>query len=215
MSKTYTDLLADMTFWAQNSSDEFQAAKPTCIENAENQLAREAKVLGYEKYVSFTDGLQAGVYVYAKPDRWRRTISLQIGIGEGNNTIKYLYPRDKTFLEMYWPNASLQEEPDYYGDFGYNNIKIVPTPDADYPAQLAYYERPTPLNAQNQSNWNTEFIYDVLLAACLLQAQRFLKNPDMVPQWQQVYDRYISMSSSEEINRIHDRSEGQLPKGGA
>lgn len=214
MSKTYNDLVSDMQFWAQNTSDEFVAAIPTCISNAEEQLAREAKVLGYEKYVAFTPPLTEDVYVYAKPDRWRRTISLSIGLGEDGNEIKFLYPRDKTFLESYWPNATLTGEPKYYSEFGYNNIKVAPTPDADYPAQWAYYERPAPLSADNQSNWNTEFIYDVLLSACLLQAQRFLKNFDMVPQWQSLYDRYIKSSSMEEMNRLSDRTEGEMSDGG-
>lgn len=214
MSKTYNDLISDMQFWAQNTSDEYIAALPTCIEMAENKLAREAKVLGYEKYVSFTPALQSDVAVYAKPDRWRRTISLSIGLAPNGNKIKFLYPRDKTFLEQYWPNSASTGEPEYYCEFGFNNIKIAPTPDASYPAQWAYYERPAPLSSQNQSNWNTEFIYDVLLAACMLQVQKFLKNFDMVPQWQSVYDSYLKISSIEEINRVSDRTEGEQPQGG-
>lgn len=214
MSQTYTDLISDCQFWAQNTSTEFIAAIPRFVELAELKLAREAKVLGYEKYVAFTPAMTQGVYVYAKPDRWRKTISMAIGLAPDGNTIKYLYPRDKTFLEQYWPNATLQDEPDYYCEFGYNNIKIAPTPDADYPAQWGYYERPSPLGVGNLTNWNTEFIYDVLLATTLLQAQRFLKNFDMVPQWQTIYDQYIQASSLEEFNRNLDRTEGQKPKGG-
>lgn len=217
MSKTYTDLVTDMQLWAQNTSAEFISQIPNCINFAELKLAREAKVLGYEKYVAFTPPMAEGVYVYAKPDRWRRTISLSIGTGDDGNTIKYLYPRDKTFLEQYWPNATLtdaDQPPEYYCEFGYNNIKIAPTPPQDYPAQWGYYEIPAALSAQNQTNWNTEFIYDVLLATSLLQAQRFLKNWDMAPQWQAIYDQYVQASSVEEFNRNLDRTEGQKPKGG-
>ena len=214
MPQTYNDLISDTQYWAQNTSTDFIAQIPRCIQFAELKLAREAKVLGYEKYVAFTPPMQQGVYVYAKPDRWRRTISVSIGLGEDGNEIKFLLPRDKTFLEMYWPNAALENEPTYYCEYGYNSIKIGPTPDAAYPAQWAYYEIPPALSEQNQTNWNTDYIYDVLLATTMLQAQRFLKNMEMVPYWQSVYDQYIKASSIEEFNRNFDRTEGKKGQSG-
>lgn len=214
MPQTYNDLISDMQFWAQNQSDAFIAQIPRCIQFAELKLAREAKVLGYEKYVTFTPNLVAGTYVYAKPDRWRRTISIKIGTGEDGNSSKFLLPRDKTFMDMYWPDAAQRDEPEYYGDYGYSHIKIVPTPDENYPGEWGYFELPAPLGETNQTNWNTDYIYDVLLATCMLQAVRFLKNPDMIPVWQEVYQSYVSASSLEEFNRSLDRTEGQKGKSG-
>lgn len=211
-SPTYVDLISDVQDWLQNNSNNLVSKIPRFIFMAENMLAREAKVLGYEKYVTST--MVTGVPVYAKPDRWRRNISIAIGTGDGLATQKFLYYRDKTYLETFWPNDNLTGEPTYYCDAGYNNIKIAQTPDANYPYQWAYYERPEPLSDTVSQNWNTEYIYDVLLAATLLQAEPFLKDATMVPQWQALVRGYINASSVEEFRRESDRSTGDLAKGG-
>lgn len=211
-SGTYTTLLSDIQKWAQRSDDEFIATIPRFIDMAENILARDAKVLGYERYV--ISALQANIPAYAKPDRWRRTISIKIGIGVGNNTNKFLFPRDKTFLETYWPTSTETDEPEYYGDVGYYDILIAPTPNAAYPYQWAYYERPEPLSASVQQNWNTKYIYDVLLATCMLQATPYLKDFSIVPQWEKLFNQYIQASSLEDFRRTMDRTEGETSKGG-
>lgn len=211
-SPTYVDLLADVSRWAQNSDDEFTSSIPRFVMMAENLLAREAKVLGYERYVNST--MITGVPVYAKPDRWRRTISVAIGTGTSNVYEKFLYQRDKTFIGTFWPNDNLTDEPTYWCDLGFNNIKIASTPEEDYPYQWGYYERPEPLSDTVSQNWNTEYIYDVLLGTTLLQAMPFLKNWDLVQQWRQVYSEYVQASSVEEFRRTLDRPSGQEAKGG-
>lgn len=52
---------------------------PTAIGLGERRIARELKVLGFQKAVVST--FQTSVSVYAKPDRWRETISINYGTG--------------------------------------------------------------------------------------------------------------------------------------
>jgi hypothetical protein len=64
---------------------------PRLINLAERRIARELKVQGFINVVTGT--LQSGNAVYAKPDRWRDTVSINIGVGPGNDNRKVLFSR--------------------------------------------------------------------------------------------------------------------------
>lgn len=55
---------------------------PKFITQAQQKIARELKVLGFQK--SVTAAMQSGLSVYPKPDRWRETISINYGTGNGS-----------------------------------------------------------------------------------------------------------------------------------
>jgi hypothetical protein len=56
---------------------------PELINFAERRISTEMKVLGFVVPASFT--MQAGQAVYQKPDRWRKTISINVGTPKGTS----------------------------------------------------------------------------------------------------------------------------------
>jgi len=177
---------------------------PRLINLAERRIARELKIQGFINVV--TDTLIVGQSVYQKPDRWRDTVSINIGTGASHNVRKFLFTRDYEYLRSYWPNESLTEEPVFYADYNYTNWLILPPPDEAYPFEVLYYELPVLLDDQNQTNWLTDYAPQVLLYASLLEATPFLKNDDRIPVWQQMYDRSAAMLNGEDLAKILDRS---------
>jgi hypothetical protein len=73
---------------------------PRLINLAERRIARELKVEGFINVV--TGSFEAGVDVYAKPDRWRDTVSMNIGTGASNNTRVQLFTRSYEYMRSYW-----------------------------------------------------------------------------------------------------------------
>lgn len=177
---------------------------PRLINLAERRIARELKVQGFINVVTST--LNAGQSVYAKPDRWRDTISINIGTGANNTQRKTLFTRDYEYLRSYWPDESQTSEPIFYSDYNYDNWLIAPTPDAAYPAEILYYELPPLLDDTTQMNWLTEYAPQLLLYGTLLEATPFLKNDERIGTWQQYYDRAASMLNGEDLAKILDRS---------
>jgi hypothetical protein len=177
---------------------------PRLINLAERRIARELKIQGFINVV--TDTLIPGQSVYQKPDRWRDTVSINIGTGATNDVRKFLYTRSYEYLRSYWPDESLTEEPVFYADYNYTNWLIAPTPDAAYPFEVLYYELPVLLDDANQTNWLTDYAPQVLLYAALLEATPFLKNDERIPVWQQMYDRSAAMLNGEDLAKILDRS---------
>jgi hypothetical protein len=177
---------------------------PRLINLAERRIARELKIEGFINVVSGT--LQAGVAVYDKPDRWRDTVSINIGTGANNNTRKVLFTRVYEYLLSYWPDRTATAQPLFYSDYDYSHWLIAPTPDAAYPFEVLYYELPPLLDEAVQTNWLTEYAPQLLLYAALLEATPFLKNDERIPVWQNMYDRAASMLNGEDLAKILDRS---------
>ncbi len=177
---------------------------PRLINLAERKIARELKVQGFINVVTGT--LNAGQSVYPKPDRWRDTISINIGTGDTLNNRKFLFTRSYEYLRSYWPNALETDTPVFYGDYDYSHWLISPTPDADYPFEIMYYELPPLLDDEVQTNWVTEYAPQLLLYGTLLEATPFLKNDERIPVWQNMYDRSAAMLNGEDLAKILDRS---------
>jgi len=177
---------------------------PRLINLAERRIARELKVQGFIAVV--TDTMVPGQSVYAKPDRWRDTVSINIGTGAGNANRTTLYTRDYEYCRSYWPNESETDTPLFYADYNYDNWLFAPTPDEAYPFEVLYYELPPLLDDSVQTNWLTEYAPQLLLYGTLLEATPFLKNDERIGTWQQYYDRAAAMLNGEDLAKILDRS---------
>ena len=177
---------------------------PRLINLAERRISRELKVQGFINVVTGT--FAVGQAVYPKPDRWRDTVSVNIGTGAQNNTRKVVFSRAYEYLLSYWPDRTATEEPIFYSDYDYSHWLIAPTPDAEYPFEILYYEIPPLLDDVVQTNWLTEYAPQLLLYGSLLEATPFLKNDERIPVWQSMYDRAAAMLNGEDLAKILDRS---------
>lgn len=177
---------------------------PRLINLAERRIARELKVQGFIAVV--TDTMVPGQSVYAKPDRWRDTVSINIGTGPNKANRTTLYTRDYEYCRSYWPNESETDTPLFYADYNYDNWLVAPTPNEAYPFEVLYYELPPLLDDSIQTNWLTEYAPQLLLYGTLLEATPFLKNDERIGTWQQYYDRAAAMLNGEDLAKILDRS---------
>ena len=177
---------------------------PRLIALAETRIAVELKILGFKRVVTGT--LSAGVATYSKPDRWRETISINIGTGATFESRKSLFTRAYEYLLAYWPDRTATDEPEFYADYDYDHWLIVPTPDQDYPWEISYYEKLQPLDSTNETNWLTDVVPQLLLYATLLEAAPFLKNDSRIQTWQTLYDRALAAVSGEDLDKVTDRN---------
>jgi hypothetical protein len=176
---------------------------PRLINLAERDIARSLKIQGFINVV--TSVMAAGTSVYAKPDRWRDTISINFGVGVAQVRTP-VFPRSYEYCRMYAPDSAIQDVPQFYADYDYSNWLFAPTPDAAYPFEVLYYELPALLDAVNQTNWLTDYAPNALLHGCLLQCVRFLKADDRIPVWQQNYTEDLQKLNGEDLQKIIDRT---------
>jgi len=177
---------------------------PRLINLAERDIARSLKIQGFINVV--TSVMAAGTSVYAKPDRWRDTISINFGIGASSNQRTFLFPRSYEYLRQFHPDSTVRDQPEFYADYDYDNWLFAPTPDMIYPYEVLYYELPPLLDMANQTNWLTDHAPNALLHGCLLQSTRFLKNDERIPVWQQNYTEDLQKLNGEDLQKIIDRT---------
>ena len=207
---TYNSLVEKLKSYPERTDTSYVSVIPTIVSLAEHRIAREAKVLGLQQYVTSAFSAGNGVYlgngVIKKPARWRETIYFNVGTSTAASADrKPLFLRTYDFCRSYWP-SSTTDKPLYYADYGFDHILVTPTPDASYPFELAYYELPQPLDEANQTNWLTENAPDLLLYACLLEAIPYLKDAERQQVWQAAYDRALSALGGEEASRAVDNA---------
>jgi hypothetical protein len=205
---TYTSLLTDLRRYLERGSvtDTIVYEQlPSLVNLAERRLARELKIEGFQ--VPVTSTMTSGLAVYSKPDRWRLTVSMNIGVGTDLNTFTPLLPRSYEYLRNWWTNRSETDQPQFYADYDYNHWLIAPTPAAAYPWEIIYYQLPELLDETTQTNWTTRYAPEALLYASLLESTPFLKDDARVPTWQAFYDRSMASLNGEDIKKIMDRSE--------
>lgn len=194
---TYDSLVTDLINYCERSDQPFLDQVPRFIMMAENRIASESKPLGFVRTV--TGNLNGAIL--AKPNRWRKTKSFSIMVG---NERKYLFERSYEFCRQYWPDSVLEDVPIYYADYDYEHFLIVPTPDAQYSFELQYYERPQPLSTVNQTSWTTQYAPQLLLYASLMEAMPFLKTSERIPEFQGLYDRAMASVVKEDQERLLD-----------
>lgn len=198
---TYSSLLTDVQVYSERDDEPFVSQIPRFVMLAENRIASEVRGLGYNRFVSGQMSINSSTL--DKPIRFRESISLSIMNG---TETKFIKKRGYDYCRAFWPNTSLTDVPRYYADYDYEHLFVVPTPNAAYTFEWAYYERPEPLSSTNQTNWTTQYAPQLLLYATLLEAQPFLKNPERVAEFKGLYDLASQAVTKESIRRMSDQT---------
>lgn len=184
---------------------------PRLINNAEREIAVDLKILGFIEPMIST--LTAGTSVYAKPDRWRSTVSMNYGIVGANpanqNKRIQLYTRSYEYCRQYWPDSEVtdpEQPPEFYADYDYGHWLIAPTPAIDYPWEVLCYVLPALLDTTNQTNWLTNYAPTTLLYRSLLECIPFLKQDERTKTFAPMYEQSKGMLNVQDLRRIVDRN---------
>lgn len=211
---TYTSLQSDLQNYLERGSPKdvivFNQI-PRLITLAEKAIATAIKVQGF--LVPVTSNFQAGVSVYAKPNRWRETVSMFYGVKSTPTAVNLnkripIFPRSYEYCRAYWPDASItdaENPPAFYADWDYQHWLISPTPVIAQPWEINYYQLPPLLSDTNQTNWLTEYAPNMLLYRALLEATPFLKNDDRIPTWQAMYQEQLATINQQDLSKVADR----------
>lgn len=206
MVMTYNSLVTDITQWLNTDNTTTIAQIPNFIYLTHQEICRRYVNIGYEQYVNgaFTQG-QGGA-VIAKPARWRRDVSFTFGNGDQNNTANVMHKRTYEYVREYWPDVSDTGAPLFYSDYGFEHWLVAPSPDDTYPFQIAYIEMPVPINANQQTNWLTNYAPDALLWGSLCKAIPFLKDDERVKIWQANYKEALESLEIQDKANFYDRT---------
>ena len=196
---TYSKLVTKIQNYCERDDLPFISEIPSFIALAEYRIASEQKPFGFVRTVE--GSLQDRVF--AKPARWRKTKNFSILVGGETHFLKL---RSYEYLKTYCPNPTTSGTPEYYADYDFEHFVVANRPDRAYPFELQYYELPSPLSEENQTNWTTQYAPSMLLYATLMEAMPFLKTSERIPEFQGLYDRALAAVTGEDQERVVDSS---------
>ena len=92
---------------------------------------------------------------------------------------------------------------------------FAPTASTTYTGSIVYTARPTTLTSVNNTNYFTDFCYDALYYATMIEATNFMKNYSVVQVYEQQYANAIeALRNQARRTRRDDMQTPASPGGG-
>ena len=207
---TYSELVTQIRDYCEVDSNVFTTAIVNdFIEHAESKIFRQIDFDVFRKYQ--TASLTTGDAFVGMPGNtptsfaYIRAVNIfspsgSLG-GLTDNERVFLEKRDASFINEYSPNRTSTGIPKYYANWDNDTIILAPAPNAAYTIELAYNAQETGLSSSNTTTWVSTNAPQLLLYACLIEAFKFLKNPNMVAMYTQAYQDVITPLAAEQIGR--------------
>jgi len=204
---TFTSLsqsLDDYVEQGTRNNAAYQRQKPQIINQAERSLADRLKIQGYRDVMTGT--LSPQNPTLPKPTGWRNTVTFSIGTGPGFVQKRLLRARSFEYIAQVFPDPTSFDTPTLYTDYDFNNWIIGAVPDQAYPFEIIVYRLPDLLSSDNQQNYLTNLVPNLLLFQCLTNLEPFLKNDPRMVTWKSMLKDELAAVNAQEIAKVVDRT---------
>ena len=207
---TYSELVTQIRDYTETDSNVLTTVIVNdFIEHAESKIFRQIDFDVFRKYktANLTSGDSFVAMPGSTPDSFAFIRSVNIFSPSGSlggltdNERVFLEKRDQSFINEYNPNRTSTGIPKYYANWDNDTIVLAPSPNAAYTIELAYNAQETGLSSSNTTTWVGNNAPGLLLYACLIEAFKFLKNPEMVGMYRQAYQELLTPLAAEQIGR--------------
>lgn len=184
---TYSTLMQALQDWEVHGSTKFLNNIPNIIGLGERRLWGDLNV---EEYDVTSDGpisMTIGTRTVSKP---ADVVALRMVGYRAAGSFVTLEKRSSDYCNLYAPVVSAQAPPQFYHERAFNQIEVVPTPDQAYPMYFRYIGTPAESLTSAQptvSTWLSRAAPDALFAACLMEAEHFIKADDRYADYQAKY----------------------------
>lgn len=192
MSRTYSNLVADLPDYLENESAEYAAAVPNIILDAQRRLNRDLNV--HPIRATFT-GTFSGSTVTVSNDL------LTIGsftYTTSAATVAPLYLRQASFVKQYGGGSG---DPEYYARVDSSSFLFAPIPASGYTYEIEGRQIITPVSSSVSSNWFTEYAYEALRAAALAESGMYTiddRQASIVTLYEQKYQQLVAQLNGQE-----------------
>ena len=167
----YTYLVDDIIQAAENEGTEFVDYVPKMVNRAEERLTRDLDDYGLVTYTSVA--IPSGNNQVTLPSGTRILKNFNI---VANSTRINLLPRTDEYIRDYWPVSASTGTPEYYARRNNTTVLIAPTPVSTFNGEIVHISRPTTLASATPNNYFSDFCYDALFNASMVEAMIFQKD---------------------------------------
>lgn len=210
----WPDLVAALGFFAQQEQPDssWTGAFPTFVINAENRIFRDLDLqatsgdnfsLSTAAFSNIVDlAPMNGQTVQGTAVAFGYPVTVQeVSAKVGNRWIPYVLA-SAAWLNAIWPDETQGTTPTvgttYYNMQDQRTIQIAPVPDNNYPLRITGMWRPAPMSATNPETYLGDFFPDLLLAAVLVEAMNYQRDPQTAGPWEARYQDVLRGAKREE-----------------
>jgi hypothetical protein len=215
---SYSFLKTDLINTTENDSNEYESQISNIVERAESRLMKELDDFGLDNYSSFS--FTAGDPIVTVPEGTLVVRNVNYKTSASSN-ITPLLQRTYEYAIDYFPHASASTgTPRYYSRKNNTEIYVVPTPASALTGEIQITKRPLALSSATgtsatTSNYFSDFCYNALFDACMVESMIFMKNFSLVPTMEQKYQSSINaLRNQSRRTRRDDMQSPANPLGG-
>lgn len=113
--------------------------------------------------------------------------------------------RSWDYCQEFAPDPALQGRPRFYNELNESELELVPTADARYGVILRYVRRPIDALSSSRptdTSWLSRVVPDALFAACLMEAEHFLKADDRYEDFRRKYETELLPNARLELRQL-------------
>jgi hypothetical protein len=179
---TYTELRTSIADWLNRS--DLSATIPDFISLAEAQIERTLRTrqMIVRANASFTSEYSA------VPADFLEVKTLKLTSTNPLTPLEFLSSDDMDQARSHYTASG---KPRFFSVVG-NQLRISPTPDGTYTAELTYFAKLTKLSNSVTNNWLLTSSPDIYLYGALLQAAPYLQDDARIQTWATLYERALN-----------------------
>jgi hypothetical protein len=201
-SFTYATLLTALQTTVEDAGSEYVAFLPTAIQLAEDKILRD---LDLELFDTVTPlAFTASTALLTKPTGAIATRTLHYTDATGN--FQLLEPRSWEFVKDYWPKeATTTASPKYFAEYSATQYYVAGTPSGTNVVTARCVVNPAGLTSIVTTTWLSTYMGDLLLYACLVISEEYLKADNRIGMWKQDYNDRLA--SAKRVLKPEDRTD--------
>ena len=157
--------------WEEDNNAEFTIALDNIIGLGELRLLRDLDLEIFDETATGT--FTIGSEDVLKPDNVIALRSFHYTDASGSE--EFLTRKSYDYIRLYWRNPSETGVPLYYTEFNETQWKVSPTPAIGSTYTVRYNARPAGLSPTNQNTFLSDNVADLLFKACIIEAEKYLK----------------------------------------
>ena len=206
----YTYLVNDILETTENGSSEFLSSIPKMVNKAELRLTKDLDDYGLVAYTSVA--VSSGKNIVSLPQGTR--ILKNFNIVSSGTKINLLQRTDE-FINDYWPVSASTGTPEYYARRDNTTVIVAPTPVSTISGQVVHISRPVTLASATPNNYFSDFCYDALYNASMVEALLYMKNYEPMSIYETRYKEALAaLLNQSRRTRRDDMQAPASPAGG-
>ena len=180
----YSELVALLQDYTQNSSAEFVAAIPSIVQLAEDRIYQSVQFPALKK--NATSNFTPSNKYLATPGDFLASYSIAVKSATG--VYSYMLEKEVGFINEAFPNPSILGVPRFYALFDNSSFVVAPTPSGPLEVELHYFYEPESI-VTNGTSWLGDNVESVLFYGCLVEAYTYMKgDQDLTALYRARYD---------------------------